>query len=62
MPENLELIKAYYDHYQKGYRIELIKVKGHSGNKWNEMADDLATGRINSQLEKVKRNLEVIEL
>ena len=43
VPENLDLIQAYYDHYQKGYRIELIKVKGHSGNKWNEMADDLAT-------------------
>ena len=46
IPENLDLIQAYYDHYQKGYRIELIKVKGHSGNKWNEMADGLATGRI----------------
>ena len=46
VPENLDLIQAYYDHYQKGYRIELIKVKGHSGNKWNEMADSLATGRV----------------
>lgn len=45
-PENLELIKAYYDWYQKGYRIDLKKVKGHSDNKWNQMADDLATGKI----------------
>lgn len=45
-PENLELIKAYYDWYQKGYRIDLRKVKGHSDNKWNQMADDLATGKI----------------
>lgn len=45
-PENLELIKAYYDWYQKGYRIDLRKVKGHSDNKWNQMADNLATGKI----------------
>lgn len=45
-PENLELIKAYYDWYQKGYRIDLRKVKGHSNNNWNQMADDLATGKI----------------
>lgn len=45
-PENLELIKAYYNWYQKGYRIDLRKVKGHSNNKWNQMADDLATGKI----------------
>lgn len=45
-PENLDLIKAYYDWYQKGYRIDLRKVKGHSNNKWNQMADDLATGKI----------------
>lgn len=45
-PENLELIKAYYNWYQKGYRIDLRKVKGHSNNRWNQMADDLATGKI----------------
>lgn len=46
IPENLDLIQAYYEWYQKGYRIDLRKVKGHVGHKWNEMADDLATGRI----------------
>ena len=45
-PENLDLIKAYYDWYKKGYRIDLRKVKGHSDNKWNQMADGLATGKI----------------
>lgn len=45
-PENLDLIQAYYEWYQKGYRIDLRKIKGHAGQKWNEMADGLATGRI----------------
>lgn len=46
IPENLDLIQAYYEWYQKGYRIDLRKVKGHAGVKWNEMADKLATGQI----------------
>lgn len=46
IPENLDLIQAYYNWYQKGYRIDLRKVKGHAGHKWNEMADGLATGNI----------------
>ena len=45
-PENLDLIKTYYNWYQKGYRIDLRKVKGHNGVKWNELADLLATGKI----------------
>ena len=49
VPENLELIQAYYDWYQKGYRIDLKKVKGHAGNKWNELVDLLATGKITSE-------------
>lgn len=44
-PENLDLIQNYYEWYQKGYRINLQKIKGHSGNKWNELADRLATGK-----------------
>ena len=44
-PENLDLVQAYYDWYQKGYRIELRKIKGHAGHKWNELADKLATDR-----------------
>ena len=46
VPENLDLIQAYYDWYQKGCRIDLRKIKGHAGHQWNEMADGLATGRI----------------
>lgn len=49
VPENLDLIKAYYDWYKKGYRIDLRKIKGHNGNKWNELADQLATGKITEE-------------
>lgn len=45
-PENLDLIQPYYDLVEKGYKINLVKVKGHAGNKWNEMADALATGKM----------------
>lgn len=45
-PENLELIKAYYGLREQGYNINLQKVKGHSNNKWNELADKLATGKV----------------
>lgn len=45
VPENLDLIQAYYDWYKKGYRIELRKIKGHAGHKWNELADKLATDK-----------------
>ena len=46
VPENLEIIKAYYEWYQLGYRIDLRKIKGHDGHQWNELADDLATRKI----------------
>lgn len=49
IPENLDLIQTYYDWYQKGYRIDLRKVKGHFNNKWNELADKLATGKISPE-------------
>ena len=45
-PENLDLIQTYYEYYLKGYQINLIKVKGHNGLEWNELADKLATGSI----------------
>ena len=56
-PENLEIIQAYYDWYQKGYRIDLRKVKGHSDNYYNNLADLLATGKASpEQVEKMIGN------
>ena len=46
IPENLDLIQAYYEHYMAGHRIDLRKIKGHEGHEWNELADKLATGKI----------------
>lgn len=46
IPENLDLIKTYYNYIKKGYKIDLRKIKGHAGHKWNELADGLATGKI----------------
>lgn len=43
-PENLDLIKPFYKHWQNGYRINLQKIKGHMGHQWNELADRLAKG------------------
>lgn len=45
-PENLELIQEYYDLFLAGYRINLQKVKGHAGIKFNELADKLAKGEV----------------
>ena len=45
-PENLDIIREYYNFYQQGYRIILNHIKGHNGHKWNEMADKLAKGEI----------------
>ena len=49
VPENLDLIQAYYEHYKLGYRIDLRKIKGHAGHEWNELADQLATGHISTE-------------
>ena len=41
-PENLDLVKAFFD-LSKTTDINFIKIKGHKGNKYNELADKLAT-------------------
>lgn len=45
-PENLDLIKPFFEYWKRGYRIDLRKIRGHAGNKWNELADKIATGKI----------------
>lgn len=42
IPENLDLIKPFYQHWIQGWTIQIVKVKGHNGDKWNELADKLA--------------------
>lgn len=39
IPENLDLIKAYFDWENKGHFIQLEKVRGHNGIYFNEIAD-----------------------
>lgn len=43
---NLGLIQDYDALWESGRRIELRWVRGHSGNKYNEVADKLATGKL----------------
>lgn len=44
VPENLDLVKAFYNLKENGIDINFVKVKGHANNKYNELADKLATG------------------
>lgn len=46
-PENLDIIKLYYQFLNENHKIDLRKIKGHNGNKWNELADKIATGKEN---------------
>ena len=45
-PENMDLLLKFIDLYESGLRMDLIKIKGHAGNKYNEMADLLAKGKV----------------
>ena len=52
--KNLEIIKRFYELItDKGYKIDLQKVKGHNNIKGNELADKIATGEITT-FEKAK--------
>lgn len=47
--ENLDLIKEWDNLCNQGYKIDLRYIKGHNGHIWNEMADQLATGKITKE-------------
>ena len=55
-PENLDLIKTYYELWQQGWRIDLRKVQGHAGVYWNEVADEMAK-RANAQQKNIELNM-----
>lgn len=46
VPENLDLVQNYDNLLSNGYRAEFIKVAGHKGNLYNEIADKLATNKV----------------
>ena len=46
VPENLQLIKLYDIMYNVGKKINLKKIAGHNGHKYNELCDKLCTGKI----------------
>jgi ribonuclease HI len=52
-PENLDLIKGFFEIQNPNNKITLIKVKGHNGVLGNELADKLATYELTT--EDVKR-------
>ena len=42
-PENLDLVQTLYQLMQFERAIKVVKIKGHNGHEFNELADDLAT-------------------
>ena len=60
-PENLDLIQTYYDLCQAGFKIDLRKISGHSGNLYNELADALATGNKKKEDEMRARISQEVE-
>lgn len=45
VPENLEVVQAFFE-VSKMIEVIFVKVKGHSKNPFNELADNLATGKV----------------
>lgn len=58
IPENLIIIQNYDKIENKGYKIDLQKIKGHSNILGNTLADMLATGKISEEevLKKYGKN------
>ncbi len=41
--ENLDLVRPLYERMRSRPELELVWIKAHAGNRWNEYADSLAT-------------------
>lgn len=60
IPENLNVIQTYKHFWDDGNRIQLRKIKGHTGNRWNELADKLANQSISLSDLQMTFNIELI--
>ena len=45
-PENLDLVKQFYQLQQEGKVCVLQHIRGHNNIQWNECCDKLATGKL----------------
>lgn len=48
-PENLDIMQAFVALWRAGYEIQLAKVKGHANDPLNNLADQLATGKVKGE-------------
>jgi ribonuclease HI len=48
--ENLDLVRPLYELVSRRPEIELVWIKAHAGNRWNEYADSLATAWARDEL------------
>lgn len=56
-PENIGVITDFYWIWDAGYRVKIEKVPGHSGHKWNDLADSLAGGDSETYIDKELNDL-----
>lgn len=48
--ENLDLVRPLYERFRARPELELVWIKAHAGNRWNEYADALATAWARDEL------------
>ena len=48
--ENLDLVRPLYERLRQRPELELVWIKAHAGNRWNEYADALATAWAREEL------------
>jgi ribonuclease HI len=48
--ENLDLVREAYELYSSRPELELVWIKAHAGNRWNEYADSLSTAYSRDEL------------